>query len=128
MTVTNVTEAFDAISAALRGARFRYADEDELQRGVALAFEAAGITHQREVRLDARDRLDFLVRIGAARIVVEVKIEGTRNALLAQVIRYGSRDDVDAIVIVAGRSRFLNMPTTAGGKPLRVVSILEGRL
>lgn len=51
----------DAIKRALAGQRYATSSEDELQFAIDGALVAAGLRFAREVRLNARDRLDFLV-------------------------------------------------------------------
>lgn len=112
------------VVAALAGLRIRASTEAELQLAVGLALTAAGIPHEREVHLGPGDRLDFLV----GDVAVELKMDGTRNALLRQVHRYAEHERVGSIVVVTTRSRHLDMPESLRGKPVRVVSLLDGAL
>lgn len=80
----------------LRSTRFLWATEDELQRGVAEAFAAAGLGFVREARLDSHSRPDFLV----GRVAVEVKVAGAQGAVYRQLARYARSDQVDAVVLV----------------------------
>jgi hypothetical protein len=109
----------DQLIAVLRSKRFSCVDEDELQRAVAAAFDEAGIAYQREVRLSARDRLDFLI----GGIAIELKVKTDGKELLRQVLRYAAHREVDAIVIAATTHRVLLLPETANGKPLRAVHL-----
>lgn len=109
--------ALDDVCAALRGGRFRFADEDQLQEAVATALEPLGV--QREVRLGARDRLDHLVDGGVA---VEIKVAGPADSVRRQLERYALHDEVEALVLVTTRSRHAAfLPDQVGGKPLQVV-------
>lgn len=98
--------------------RFRYANEDELQRGLADAFDASGIAARREVTLDAASRVDFMV----GRVAVEVKVDGQARNVERQLRRYALSDQVDELVLVTNRGRHL-LPTTLEGKPVTVVSV-----
>jgi hypothetical protein len=109
----------DEVVDVIRGHRFAYVDEDELQRGIAAALTAHGMTVEREVRLDARSRLDLLV----GRIGIEVKVGGSAGALCRQVTRYAESDRLDAIVAVTSRVRHLALPAEIAGKPVRAVSV-----
>lgn len=111
-------DRMQAIVAALRARRFSHVDEDELQRGIAEALEAAGIAFEREA-VRGRDRFDFLV----GRIVVEVKVKGSRAALIEQVYRYAKRLDVDGIVIATTRSQHRGADGIFAGRPCRVVHL-----
>lgn len=109
-------DQMEAIVSALRARRFSHVDEDELQRGIAEALEAAGIAFEREA-IRGRDRFDFLV----GRIAVEVKVKGTRASVAAQLARYARRDDIDALVLATTRSQHRTLEGTIGGKPCWVV-------
>jgi hypothetical protein len=104
--------------------RFRYADENQLQEGIAAALATAGFAAEREVRLNARDRIDLLV----GRVGVEVKIAGSGEALLRQVRRYTESDLVDGIVVVTAKVRHLRLPTVLNGKPIEVLTVVGGGL
>jgi hypothetical protein len=110
--------ALEQVVDVIRGHRFRYVDEDELQRGLTAALSASGLPVEREVRLDARSRIDLLV----GRVGVEVKVGGATGALERQVERYAASDAVDAIVVVSSRVRHLRLPAELNGKPIEVVS------
>jgi hypothetical protein len=114
-----VTVTIDQVVDVIHAHRFAYADEDELQRGLAAALTAHGMTVQREVRLDSRSRLDLLV----GRIAVEVKVGGSAGGLRRQVTRYAESDRVEGVVAVTSRVRHLALPGQIAGKPVRVVSV-----
>ena len=101
-----------AMVEALHGTAFTYRDEDQLQEGLAAHLAGAGFTVEREVRLSAADRLDLLV----GRCVVEVKIKGTADRLLAQLRRYAASDSVDELLVVTTRRAHRSLPSSVGGK------------
>lgn len=109
---------------ALRSNRFTFGDEDELQRGIDLALHGAGLTADREVRLSSTDRPDFMVE----GVAIEVKVDGTANALIRQLARYALHPSVIAIVVVTNRARLTAMPEAINMKPVHVVSLLAGGL
>lgn len=76
-----MSETVDTITQRIKNHAFSFADEDELQRGLA---EVMPETAQREVRLTPRDRIDFLVD----GIGIEVKLAGSISALTRQLHRY----------------------------------------
>jgi hypothetical protein len=119
------------IADAIRGCRFRYHDEDGLQRGIAAALEGAQWPVEREVRLDSRSRIDLLVDVqlprGSIHVGVEAKIASSPAAVLRQVRRYLDSDRIDGLVLVTTRVRHLAVATTSD-KPLEVVSLVEGGL
>lgn len=107
------------LAEALRRYRFRYADEYDLQQGIADALALERIPAEREVRLDDRCRVDLL----AGAIVVEVKIAGSVATVRRQLERYAAFDRVEGMVLVTGKARH-RFPATLGGKPLEVVSLV----
>lgn len=109
---------------ALRSNRYIFHDEDGLQLGIAAALALAHLDFCREVVLGKSDRLDFLV----GNVAIEAKIDGTSNALIRQLHRYAQHEGIGAIVVVTNRARLTQMPSELNGKPVRVVSLLDGGL
>jgi hypothetical protein len=108
--------------------RFRYKNEDELQRGIAHALATAGIDFAREVRIDAQSRLDFLIGDSpdhATGIVIETKIHAnsSRAQILRQVERYALSERVLGVLVV-GTKYIEALPDTINGKPLRYHCLL----
>jgi len=97
------------VAAAIRSFRFRYGDEDQLQEGLAEALSGAGFEVQREVRLNAEDRIDLLVD----RVGVEVKVAGSTARVARQLARY-AKHDLAGLVLVTNKLRHsppeLSMP------------------
>lgn len=89
------------VAQVVRGYRFVYASEEELQRGIAGALEREGYTVEYEAHLNARDRIDLLI----GRVGVEVKIAGSAAEVARQVDRYLASDLIDGLVLVTGRAR-----------------------
>lgn len=111
MEVSSIAKVFST-------AQFRYANEDQLQHGLELALQNAGLRPVREVRLTPRNRIDLMVE----RIGIEVKVAGTRRDVLAQITRYADSDQVDGLVLVTTNPRH-RMPEEINGKPVVVVSL-----
>lgn len=107
----------DQVLAVIRGHRFLYTNEDELQEGIATALERAGLDARREVRLGDRDRIDLLVED----VGIEVKVRGSASAAYAQLQRYAAHDDVAHLVLVT--TLWQRLPQDAGGKPLTTISL-----
>lgn len=111
----------------LAGFRFNFTSEDELQRGLDEALARHGAVFEREYRLDARNRLDFLVapERGAAvtpGIGIEVKVGGSNAELLTQLHRYVLRPEVLGLVVVTSRAQH-RIPDTLNGKPLALLHV-----
>ena len=111
----------------------RHADERELQERIAVALaRATGIPGgvddvTREHRLDARSRPDFLVWTGAATgIAVEVKIAGSPQDVLRQLLRYAEHPAVSGVLLVTTRSRHRGIvPAELLGKPAACLCIAD---
>lgn len=112
----------DNVREALAAVAFRFQNEGELQEGIAIALERAGISHVREVVLSKADRIDFMLDGGVG---VEVKIDGSITSLTRQLYRYAQRPEVAAVVVVVSRMRLTNLPTEMNGKPIRVVNVIR---
>ena len=111
-----------AIVAAVRAVRFRYSNEDDLQRGIAEALRRAGIAFEREAELGDAGRIDFLATDGVA---VEAKIQGSPAEVARQVVRYAGSPLVRAVVLVTGRRSLGRLPAEILGKPVAVVELWE---
>jgi hypothetical protein len=105
-----------AIADALASYRFAYASENDLQAAIADALTGEGYPVEREVRLDARSRLDLLV----GRVAIEVKVAG--RTPVSQVRRYLASERVDGLVLVTSRVAH-RLPESWCGKPIRVVQL-----
>ena len=119
MTLSQLLPQLEGIPGALFS-------EDTLQCKIATLLDGLGLEYQREARLSARDRVDFLVRMGVIRVAIEVKVAGSRHGLLRQVARYCAHDEVDAVVVVTNLTRHTGLPEQLGGKPVRVALLLGG--
>ena len=102
--------------------RYAYANEAELQERLAELLRQHDVAFDREFRLSAADRPDFMVGSTA----IEVKIKGTINEVLTQLHRYAQHASIDAIVLVTSKARHRKMPAQLNGKPLVIADLLEG--
>lgn len=110
------------VRALLTSYRFPHTTETELQEQIAQLFSRLFVKHAREVRLNDKDRPDFMV----GTIAVEVKIAGSRANVMTQIHRYAQCPEISAIVLVTTKARHLEMPREFNGKPVLVASLLEG--
>lgn len=105
----------DDIADLLGRYRISGLHEDKVQKDIAAIFDQHDITHTREARLSARDRIDFLV----GNVGVEVKTQGSLPALLRQLSRYATHENVTSLLLVTATPRLLvGLPDTIGGVPL----------
>jgi hypothetical protein len=112
-----MSESLDDLMRLLCRYRFSYSNEEELQQGIAAALTAGGFEFKREVHLNARDRIDFLV----GEVGLEVKVEGNLAAVTRQLHRYAECPKISALILVTTRMRHGGgLPDSLNRKPLRV--------
>lgn len=103
------------VAEIIRRLRAPLCVEVETQAVIETALRAGlpGVLVEREKRLDARDRPDFLVDGG---IVVEVKLKGaSKMGVYRQLARYAGHVRVRAIVLATNTS--MGLPELIEGKP-----------
>lgn len=105
----------DEVCSLLGGFRFAFADEDDLQQGLADALASLGLAPEREVRLGSAGRIDLLVD----GVGIEVKVTGQAARVSAQLSRYAERPEVRELLLVTTRARH-RPPHELSGKPCRV--------
>src|SRR4051812_14969064 len=110
----------EEIRAVLAGYRFRFANERDLQDGIARALAGEGIPHRREAPLGDAGTIDFLV----GDVGVEVKIKGALAQVTRQLHRYAEEPSVRALLLVTGSARLDRLPRSLCGKPLDVLHLL----
>jgi hypothetical protein len=88
------------VAAVFSQYRLTFHTEAELQTVMAEILTDAKIPHEREVRVDARNRLDFLCEGGLA---IETKLATNKGpaSLRRQLQRYADLERVTAILVVS---------------------------
>jgi hypothetical protein len=114
------------VLSALRGFRLPSSTEEELQEAIAQVLTRAGVMFTREHRFGPPDRIDFY--LPALNAGLEVKTQGSPNAVLRQLFRYAEHDDVLELALVTTRLRLGGMPREIRGVPLQVLVLWEGAL
>ncbi|USQ97260.1 hypothetical protein [Caulobacter sp. RL271] len=107
------------IADVLSRGRFSLSSESSLQLEVDPYLREAfpGVEISREHRLDRANRPDWLID---GRFVVEAKISrSSRRDTVRQVQRYAEFPQVEAIVLITGRS----MPPIRAAKPVLIVHL-----
>jgi hypothetical protein len=119
-------EALDRMRSLLAQFRFNFSTEAELQNGIDRVLRASTYqyTVEREHRIEGVGRLDFLVN---GCIAIEVKVDGSAAALMRQVARYASCEEIAGILVVTNRARHV-MPESFNGKRVMVHSLIGGGL
>lgn len=131
----------DALRAAL-GRPLSFVTEVELHEAIADALGAAGIAFKREVKTQ-QGRVDFMIadetpaevkladanafqirdtfRGNEGSIPLEVKVAGSRAAVLRQIDRYATTDAPCVVLVSSLRRLCIQMPDEIHGKPLHVI-------
>lgn len=117
-----MTATASSIISALRQHRFRLGDEKRLQTEIAACLSNANISFAREVRLDGKNRIDFL----ADRIGIEIKIKGGRMDIYRQLQRYAAFDGIGELILITNAA--MGLPSEIGSKPIYYVSLGAGWL
>lgn len=107
----------ESVRRIIRGHRWRLEVESTLQAEISAQLTAAAIAHEREVRLDAKNRIDFLV----GSVGIEVKIKGAKRDIYRQIERYTEFDEIAEIVLLTNVA--VRMPATISGKPVHVIPL-----
>jgi hypothetical protein len=129
----------ERVTAFLRRQPFPLGTEMILQANMAVALKAGGFVFERERRLarpedsgvsrtqPKADIADFFLPCdGGNGVVVEVKIKGSRRALLDQCERYCQSPDTAVLVVATNLA--LGFPESLHGKPCFVASLGRGWL
>lgn len=111
-----------SIRELLRPLRCSVVDEAALQDLIADSFTSEGVSFEREVRLSAHDRIDFLCDT----VGIEVKVDGSVSDVTRQLHRYAQSERVAEIILVTTRSRHTAVPASFAGKPIRVLHLMGG--
>ncbi len=119
-----MTDPFLPVIAALGRYQFIQHDERELQKEIAVVLAAAGISFERERRLDGQNRVDFY--LPTTRLVIEVKVQGSPMPVLRQLWRYGKHPEVDALLLVTTLAKLARIPDSIAEKPARAFRIAGG--
>ena len=107
----------EALCEVLSLGRYRYpADEIRLQEEIARALAAAGVAFEREVRLSATDRIDFMV----GSLGVEIKVKGASHAVMRQLLRYTEHARITELILFTTHAQIV-VPDVLGGKPVSTV-------
>jgi hypothetical protein len=100
--------------------KYNLVDEESIQAGIAEALSLGAFAFEREARLSATERPDFLV----AGVAIEVKRHGALGALLRQLSRYAQHDAVHELLVVTARVQSSDVPEQLGGKRVECLVLL----
>lgn len=100
----------------IRKQRFSIANEKSTQQEIALFFTNNSIEFNREIRLDEKNIIDFM--IGSTGI--EVKIKGSKKDIYKQICRYAEFDIIKQLVLLTTVS--MNLPSVINNKPITIIN------
>lgn len=126
------TKRLDALVVRLRSRTYDVTDEARVQLAIAHTLSAAELPFSREVRLDDRSRIDFIVDDEGAEIGIEVKVDGSATSILRQCARYIAHARINALIVATTRARHVrelrnSLPQLDARVPCDVV-LLRGAL
>jgi len=104
------------IVAVLRRCRLRVGNESAMQISIGQALTDGGIEHEREHRLSAADRIDFMI----GSVGLEAKTRCNKRAIFRQLQRYSEHDAIEALILVTGTA--MGLPAAINGKPIYLVA------
>jgi hypothetical protein len=116
--MSDLTVELQRIAQTISRTRLPLARESATQSALAVAFARAGIRFEREVSLNAADRVDFIV---SDWIAVEVKVKGSRTSIYRQCVRYCLHERVLALILASNVA--MGLPPLIEGKPARLVNL-----
>jgi hypothetical protein len=99
--------------------RYRFDTEADLQVKVGAVLSELGLEYQRELVLDPKNCIDFLV----GGIGIEVKVNGSLAAVTRQVHRYLGFEAVESLLLFTTRSIHGRLPDTIQGKRVAVLTV-----
>ena len=97
---------------AIDNKRYTLSNEKTVQIQLLQHMKQAGFEFQREVRLDENNIIDFLDEDGVG---IEVKVNGSRMAILHQCERYCKFDQIKIFILIS--SKAMGFPKELNGKP-----------
>ena len=103
----NTVSESQYIITLIQSVQLGYSTEDQLQSDLHELFQRSNLDVIREFRINARDRVDFLVKAKDCNIAVECKVKGSASSVMAQVARYAESDQVSEIVLVTSKRMHL---------------------
>jgi hypothetical protein len=94
-----------------------FTDEKELQSEVESYLKRLGLKYEREVRLNSRDRIDFLIDS----VGIEIKIKGSSVHVLKQMSRYAESNRIEKLILLTTNPH--GFPKELNSKPVTIVRL-----
>lgn len=109
----------------LQSHRLRFSTEALLQDDIERLLTREMLPYVREAPLSLNGRfneIDFLVAGDDGRgIGIECKIDGSRNAVYSQLLRYANSDKVGSLILLTSRKKHDSDMAILGGKPFYAI-------
>lgn len=107
------------IQKALKGRALNLSNEKILQNDIAEVFIDNNICFKKEVKIDDKNTIDFMID----GLAIEIKITSnvSKMSIYRQVERYAKSDKVDAILLMT--SKTMTLPMDINNKPIYVLSL-----
>jgi hypothetical protein len=96
--------------------RLRVGNEAGMQLSIEEALNEAGFANEREYRLSAADRIDFMI----GSVGLEAKTRCNKRAIFRQLERYAQHYAIEALILVTGTA--IGLPAAINGKPVYLVA------
>jgi len=105
------------VQSSLMHKHFTLSNEKKVQIQICQHLKNAGLDIQREVYLDQKNIIDFMV----SGLGIEVKVKGSAFDILRQCERYCEFEQVKGLMLISGR--FIGFPKEIKGKPCYFFSL-----
>lgn len=115
----DIKEILKKIQISLKGVSLNLSNEKLLQNDIAATFEKHNITFKKEVKLDEKSTVDFMIE----NLAIEIKITSKVSAMniYRQIEKYAKNEKVAAVLLMT--SKTLRMPESAFGKEIYILSL-----
>lgn len=117
--MVEINEILKNIQLSLKNSSLNLSNEKLLQNDIATAFEKHNIGFKREVKLDEKSTVDFMIE----NLAIEIKITSKVSAMniYRQIERYAKNEKVAAVLLMT--SKTMRMPESVFGKDIFVLSL-----
>ncbi len=117
--MVEINEILKNIQLSLKGTSLNLSNEKLLQNDIATAFEKHNIAFKKEVKLDEKSTVDFMIED----LAIEIKISSKVSAMsiYRQIEKYAKNEKVAAVLLMT--SKTVRMPESVFGKEIYILSL-----
>lgn len=109
------------VLGVLRNHVYDLSSEKLVQQAMENLLTKHVIPFEREVRLDEKDRIDFLIADGLG---IEVKLDGTLTKVTRQLCRYAQHDEIKMLLLITTKPQLAQLPGFFNNKEIRTLVLL----